>query len=212
MLKFSNFFIGVALALAMTSTDAQVVYSVFGGNSCIAGKRNISTVLDPQPQEIGTCQNHGFGATKYNSFEMISCSVRCMCFRQYASEFADANCDESRSVGAMIKVSCFDTCLQDCNGENCGDMTEPGSTKTRLQLTGSGQICANPVSEEDFVCETTGMILDEGGNWIDDFLTSSQAKKPTASTDGSGAETLHYSLVGFASTLALTIVYCGDIV
>lgn len=39
----------------------------------------------------------------------------------------------------------------------------------RLMLTGSGPICSSPVSEEEFVCDTTGMILDDEGNPSDAF-------------------------------------------
>ena len=34
-------------------------------------------------------------------------------------------------------------------------------------LMGSGPIFASLVSEEEFVCDTTGMLLDDDGNVID---------------------------------------------
>jgi len=127
-----------------------------------AGERNLSTVMTDQPQEIGYCQNHGIGAALYNSIEVISCTDNCLCFNQVAADTGDVNCDQSRAIGGGVKMTCFDKCLQDCNGFNCGASMQPDSFITRLQLTGEGPICASPVSEEDFVCETTNMIKDEG--------------------------------------------------
>ena len=74
----------------------------------------------------------------------------------------------------MIKLTCFDKCLQDCNGVNCGDTAQPDTGMTRLQLTGSGQICDAPVSEEELLaqCQTTGMIM-EDGEFVDDFVRES---------------------------------------
>ena len=66
-------------------------------------------------------------------------------------------------------MTCFDKCLMDCNGNNCGENAQPGDFPMRLMLTGSGPICSSPVSEEEFVCDTTGMILDDEGNPVDAF-------------------------------------------
>ena len=90
-------------------------------------------------------------------------------FKQVAAETEDANCDESKAVGWNIKMACFDKCLLDCNGNNCGETAKPGDFPMRLMLTGSGPICASPVSGEEFNCETTGMILDDEGNVVDAF-------------------------------------------
>ena len=77
----------------------------------------------------------------------------------------------------MIKFTCFDKCLQDCNGVNCGDTAQPDTGMTRLQLTGSGQICDKPVSEEELLaqCQTTGMIM-EDGEFVDDFVRESSSQ------------------------------------
>ena len=98
-----------------------------------------------------------------------------MCFKQYAATSPDANCDETKALGTNVKMSCFDKCLQDCNGVGCGETAEPGSSMTRLQLTGSGPICDSPVSEEDFAlfCQTTGMIKNSDGEIVDDFAAIS---------------------------------------
>jgi hypothetical protein len=66
-------------------------------------------------------------------------------------------------------MTCFDKCLMDCNGPNCGETAQPGDFPMRLMLTGSGPICSSPVPEEEFVCKTTGMILDDEGNPVDAF-------------------------------------------
>eukprot|EP00956_Cyclotella_meneghiniana_P031341 scaffold82036_cov82-Cyclotella_meneghiniana.AAC.3 len=126
--------------------------------------------MEPQAQEIGYCQNHGIGASQYNSIEVIGCSDTCLCFRQVASPESDVDCDTSRAIGWNVKMSCFNKCLVDCNGSNCGETAT--TSRTRLMLTGSGPICASPVSEEDFSCETTGMILDDEGNVIDLLLAT----------------------------------------
>ena len=133
--------------------------------------------MDPSPQEIGYCQNHGVGASLYNSLEVLGCSSNCLCFNQVAAETADVNCDTSKAVGEGVKMACFDKCLQDCNGNNCGESMEPDSSITRLQLTGQGQICTDPVADEDFVCETTNMIKDAEGNLVDDFTREDSGKR-----------------------------------
>ncbi|CAB9507271.1 expressed unknown protein [Seminavis robusta] len=164
------------LSAALCGAKGEVVYTVFAAaeGGCQVGTNNISTVMDPQAQEIGYCQNHGVGASLYNSIEVLSCTDNCLCFKQWASDDADGNCNESLALGFNVKVSCFDKCLQDCNGNNCGDIALPGSATTRLQLTLTGSsaanlICATPVSEDEFVCETTGMIKDSDGDIVDDF-------------------------------------------
>ena len=80
-------------------------------------------------------------------------------------------------------MTCFDKCLQDCNGINCGDWAEPYSFPMRLQLTGSGQICTESVPDSEFSCETTGMILDEDGNAFDDFAHGSNDNMPPVADD-----------------------------
>jgi len=77
----------------------------------------------------------------------------------------------------MIKFTCFDKCLQDCNGVNCGDTAQPDTGMTRLQLTGSGQICDKPVSEQELLaqCQTTGMIM-EDDEFVDDFVRESSSQ------------------------------------
>ena len=80
-------------------------------------------------------------------------------------------------------MTCFDKCLQDCNGINCGDWAEPYSFPMRLQLTGSGQICNESVPDSEFSCETTGMILDEDGNAYDDFAHGSNDNMPPVADD-----------------------------
>ena len=111
----------------------------------------------------------------YNSLEVLGCSSNCLCFRQVAAETADVNCDTSKAVGGGVKMACFDKCLQDCNGNNCGESMEKDSSITRLQLTGDGQICTDPVADKDFVCETENMIKDAEGNLVDDFTRDASA-------------------------------------
>jgi hypothetical protein len=53
----------------------------------------------------------------------------------------------------------------------------------RLQLTGSGQICTEPVPDSEFDCETIGMILDEDGNAFDDFAHGSNENAPPVADD-----------------------------
>ena len=169
------------LAICVCNCNGEVAYNVFM-NNC-EGSPGISTVMDPSPQPIGTCQNHGKGRSAYNSIEVLGCSDTCLCFKQYAAKTEDAGCDESKSVGWNIKMTCFDKCLQDCNGINCGDWAEPYSFPMRLQLTGSGQICTEPVPDSEFGCETTGMILDEDGSAFDDFAHGSNENVPPVADD-----------------------------
>jgi hypothetical protein len=99
-------------------------------------------------------------------------SVFCS-FKQVAANTEDADCDEDKALGWNIKMTCFDQCLLDCNGKNCGEtVVAADPPHTRLMLTGSGPICASPVSEEEFFCDTTGMILDDYCNVIDAFNTN----------------------------------------
>ena len=165
-----------ALATATSSiasaTTGNVTYNVFTSDRCQPdGGRSISTLMEPQAQEIGYCQNHGIGKSAYNSIEVLGCSDNCLlCFKQVASSESDTNCDMSRAGGWNVKMSCFNKCLVDCNGRNCGDTAT--TSRTRLMLTGSGTICASPVSEEEFSCETTSMILDDEGDVIDLLVTN----------------------------------------
>ena len=102
-------------------------------------------------------------------------SANCLCFKQWASTDPESDCDDTSALkGWNIKFSCFDKCLQDCNGVNCGDTAQPDTGMTRLQLTGSGQICDAPVSEEELLaqCQTTGMVM-EDGKFVDDFVRES---------------------------------------
>ena len=106
---------------------------------------------------------------------MSSFSASCLCFKQWASTDPESDCDDTSALkGWNIKFSCFDKCLQDCNGVNCGDSAQPDTGMTRLQLTGSGEICDSPVSEEELLaqCQTTGMIM-EDGTFVDDFVRES---------------------------------------
>mmetsp|Transcript_42776 Transcript_42776/g.70605 ORF Transcript_42776/g.70605 Transcript_42776/m.70605 type:complete len:223 (-) Transcript_42776:123-791(-) len=158
------------------NAEGNVTYTVYtgGDGSCppYPVDNTLATLMEPQAQEVGFCQNHGVGASLFNAIEVVSCTDKCLCFKQVAAETGDVNCDDTNSTaaGSNIKMTCFDKCLLDCNGDNCGETAEVGDPpNTRLMLTGSGPICASPVSEEDFVCETTGMILDENGNMIDAF-------------------------------------------
>jgi len=106
-------------------------------------------------------------------------SSNCLCFKQWASSNEDSDCnDDSFLKGWMIKFTCFDKCLQDCNGVNCGETAQPDTGMTRLQLTGSpGQICDAPVSEEELLaqCQTTGMVM-EDGKFVDDFVRESSSQ------------------------------------
>lgn len=168
--------------------NGEVVYNVFTTPNCQATTNQIgnkengnirtgpgftgsnsggsvhSTVMENTPQPVGYCQNHGIGASLYNSIEVLGCTDTCLCFRQVAADTADANCNVDKAVGYNVKLACFDQCLLDCNGLNCQDTTGPEQAFTRLMLTGEGPICDTPVAPEDFVCETTGMILDENGD------------------------------------------------
>ena len=75
-------------------------------------------------------------------------------------------------------MTCFDKCLQDCNGVNCRDWAEPYSFP--MCLPGSGQIRAEPVPDSEFGCETTEMILilDEDVNAFYDFAHGSNENVP----------------------------------
>ena len=87
-----------ALATATSSifasaTTGNVTYNVFTSDRCQPdGGRSISTLMEPQAQEIGYCQNHGIGKSAYNSIEVLGCSDNCLCFKQVASSESDANC------------------------------------------------------------------------------------------------------------------------
>jgi len=151
-------------------TGQDVAYNVFSLPNCVATQQSQNHVLNEQPPPIGFCQNLGMGRAAYNSIEILGCSSTCLCFKQYASQNANDMCNPA-SRGQNVKMSCTNKCLQDCNGVDCGDTALPDSGNTRLMLTGSGQLCASPVADEDFVCETTGMIKDSNGNFVDDFAS-----------------------------------------
>ena len=181
MVNSKHYFFCLLLALiCKCNGDGEVSYNVFI-HDC-EGRPGISTVMD-SPQPIGTCLHLGMGRAAYNSIEILGCSDTCLCFKQYVAQTEDAGCDESKSGGWNIKMTCFDKCLQDCNGINCGDWAEPYSFPMRLQLTGSGQICTESVPDSEFSCETTGMILDEDGNAFDDFAHGSNDNMPPVADD-----------------------------
>jgi len=106
--------------------------------------------------QVGQCHDFGMGKSAYNAIEILGCSKACLCFKQYASNQADAGCNATRSLGANVKESCFNSCLQDCNGPNCGATATESETK--LKLVGSGTICEQEVPEDQYSCETTGMM------------------------------------------------------
>ena len=186
MVRFNFLRLMLLLCSVMATTNAEVAYTVYTNECGANAGRELTTVMNPQVQAIGTCQNHGKGADYYNSIQVLSCTDTCLCFKQFATPEADMGCNESSAVGFNIKMSCFNKCLQDCNGNNCGDTALPGSSVTRLQLTGSGQICKTPVSEEDFICLTTGMIKDSNGKIVDDFATTSTTGTTGTTTGTTG--------------------------
>ena len=62
----------------------NVTYNVFM-NSCPrsteeqqGGFHGASTLMEPQAQDIGFCQNHGMGKSAYNSIEVLGCTDRCL--------------------------------------------------------------------------------------------------------------------------------------
>lgn len=62
----------------------NVTYNVFM-NSCPRSTeeqqgdlRGVSTLMQPQAQDIGFCQNHGKGKSLYNSIEVLGCTDRCL--------------------------------------------------------------------------------------------------------------------------------------
>eukprot|EP00931_Biecheleriopsis_adriatica_P098236 TRINITY_DN72172_c0_g1_i1.p1 TRINITY_DN72172_c0_g1~~TRINITY_DN72172_c0_g1_i1.p1 ORF type:complete len:204 (-),score=15.26 TRINITY_DN72172_c0_g1_i1:147-758(-) len=140
-------FCGLAIA------EAAVVYEVHGGGEPCSGSKQPET-LDTSK----TCHEFGVGKTHYNSLKVIRCSSQCLCFNQLASVAANPTCDESAAEGTNIKEACFNKCMPDCNGPNCATDPNYAGTPTALKLTGSGDICAQPVSDADYFCDTTGMV------------------------------------------------------
>lgn len=62
----------------------NVTYNVFM-NSCprsteeqLGAFHGASTLMQPQAQDIGFCQNHGKGKSAYNSIEVLGCTDRCL--------------------------------------------------------------------------------------------------------------------------------------
>jgi len=62
----------------------NVTYNVFM-NSCPRSTEEqqgdfhgASTLMQPQAQDIGFCQNHGKGKSAYNSIEVLGCTDRCL--------------------------------------------------------------------------------------------------------------------------------------
>jgi hypothetical protein len=62
----------------------NVTYNVFM-NSCPQSTEEqqgdfhgASTLMQPQAQDIGFCQNHGKGKSAYNSIEVLGCTDRCL--------------------------------------------------------------------------------------------------------------------------------------
>eukprot|EP00756_Hemistasia_phaeocysticola_P052402 Hpha_TRINITY_DN27631_c0_g1::TRINITY_DN27631_c0_g1_i1::g.57397::m.57397 len=142
-------------------SHAAVSYAVFpvGANptcneSLISG--GVQPHELPDKVAIGSCQEFGMGKSAYNSIKILGCSSDCLCFEQVAANDSTVGCDKSRTLGHNIKESCFSLCLQDCNGNNCGDTATTSGTK--LRLLGSGQICDDPKSDAEYTCATTGMI------------------------------------------------------
>ena len=65
-------------------TTGNVTYNVFM-NSCPQSTEEqqgdfhgASTLMQPQAQDIGFCQNHGKGKSAYNSIEVLGCTDRCL--------------------------------------------------------------------------------------------------------------------------------------
>jgi len=77
---------------------------------------------------------------------------------------------------------------------------EPDSSITRLQLKGQGQICTDPVADEDFVCETTNMIKDAEGNLVDDFTREDSGE------EGPGKEGEENGITKGSTTLLVLMV------
>lgn len=191
----------VTAALDSANAVGNVTYDVYVGGSgaCPPSDIFVSTLMEPQEQEIGFCQNHGIGANLYNSIQVLGCSDKCLCFKQIAAESADVNCDESKAFVTVVKMACFDQCLSDCNGPDCGKTAQPmDPPNTRLMLTGSGPICADPVAEEDFVCEFNAMKLIDG-NVIDQFKANAEEDKDedvddVGKTGGAGNMTSNHGI------------------
>ena len=149
------------LLLLLSGCHAELTYHVYRSATnptCDpAGQAGLRNAL-PEAAAAGTCVNFGMGASAFNSVEVISCSSRCLCFTQYASEGVDSGCDPEAAAGSNVKQACFGECLADCNGSGCGATATLESAITRLAMEGEGQLCAEPLPDEEYSCATTGMV------------------------------------------------------
>lgn len=104
--KFNDHIRLVAISGAVCAAAANnVTYNVFASPTCERTGRFGPTLMEPQAQEVGHCQNHGVGKGAYNSIEVLGCTDRCLCFKQVAAMDGDANCDTSKAVGWNVKMS-----------------------------------------------------------------------------------------------------------
>lgn len=69
---------------SLALVGGNVTYNVYAGGdgSCPptpnGWETNFSTLMEPQAQEIGHCQNHGKGKNAYNSIQVLGCTDRCL--------------------------------------------------------------------------------------------------------------------------------------
>lgn len=164
----------VLVCFGFAGVQAQVVYEVHGGGVPCTGSNQPETLDTSQ-----TCHAFGQGRTHYNSLKVVRCSSQCLCFNQLASVAPNPTCDESAAVGSNIKEACYNQCMPDCNGPNCASDPNYAGNPTALKLTGSGAICAQPVSDADYFCDTTGMVGGPANPSVD--ATTSTATTSTAS-------------------------------
>lgn len=181
------FFVQIlALLLQGLSTVTYQVFPAAMNPTCDASKSSSKPGNKlPDKAAIGSCHDFGKGKSAHNSIEILGCSAKCLCFKQYASQSSNPTCNQTKALGYNVKESCFDQCKADCNGINCGETATLQQTRTRLRLLGSGQICADQKPEADYSCATTGMVKP--------VTSSSTSAKPltvtSSSTSATGAVT-----------------------
>eukprot|EP00746_Dinoflagellata_sp_MGD_P146361 gnl/MRDRNA2_/MRDRNA2_78851_c0_seq1.p1 gnl/MRDRNA2_/MRDRNA2_78851_c0~~gnl/MRDRNA2_/MRDRNA2_78851_c0_seq1.p1 ORF type:complete len:253 (-),score=24.37 gnl/MRDRNA2_/MRDRNA2_78851_c0_seq1:89-769(-) len=192
----------LSLFLGIVAVEAGVNYTVYPARMNPTCDGNVVSPMGGPPghplDPTSKCHYFGKGKSAYNSIEVLRCSSKCLCFRQYASKAEGAKCDATLSLGTNVKESCLGECKADCNGPNCALEGKPSGT--RLKLIGSGQICSEPVSDAEYNCETTGMVQ------LDDDQPRGPASKASTShdsskLDASSTSTTTTSKLGASSSL-----------
>ena len=91
----------VFLLLSASPALAEVRYAVFPAAMNPTCDEQLMAPMPKQQAHIltisqtGACQDLGQGRSAYNSIEILGCSKRCLCFKQYASPAPNPTCNQT---------------------------------------------------------------------------------------------------------------------